>query len=209
MFLPIATLNGRFESPLVILIFLAFFGLSGASLGASLGAEQGVLATGKVVSPPYGAVKLCDRYLELCDGSSRLEKTVMENTLALAARINAEINARYPQRSDMERFGQDDFWAPVDSMGGDCEDFALRKKRELLDHGVPFSRLRIATVLDSELRPHAVLLIRINGTDFVLDNMVDDIVDWRATAYTFVRVEDPTVRGQWRMVVGPASLLNF
>lgn len=193
----------RIEAVLSAAILFAYFGLSGISFGA----ERGVLATGKVVSPPHGAAKLCDRYFDLCDTSAAGKNTDVKNVLKIAVWINAAVNARYPQRSDRERFGQDDFWAPVDSKGGDCEDFALRKKRELLDYGVPLSMLRIATVLDNERRPHAVLLVRINGTDWVLDNLVNDIVAWHATSYVFVRVEDPAVRGQWRMVVGPGSLL--
>lgn len=89
--------------------------------------------------------------------------------------VNDEVNA-LPYVSDAARYNAPDFWARVDSEGGDCEDFALAKLKRLIDRGWPISRLRLACVyVEPAVQPpdnyHAVLWVQgINRKEYVLDN---------------------------------------
>lgn len=83
--------------------------------------------------------------------------------------VNREINA-LPYRADIERYGRPEFWAEVDQDGGDCEDFARRKRHELLQLGWPPSALRLATCWDEMGGYHAVLTVDTDRGTLVLDN---------------------------------------
>lgn len=87
--------------------------------------------------------------------------------------VNEKVNA-YPYRSDPERYGKKEFWEVADSLGGDCEDYALAKLRLLLSLGFPIKALRLATCtigFSSKYREgHAVLVVDCPGEYYVLDN---------------------------------------
>ncbi len=84
-----------------------------------------------------------------------------------------------------------------DAARGDCEDYALYKKRELIRLGIPPEQLLIAAVLDKQRRIHAVLVVRTGSQDLVLDNLTSRIVPWNRTGYTFLRLQDPDQPSRW------------
>lgn len=58
--------------------------------------------------------------------------------------------------------------------GGDCEDFAIAKYYALKELGMGVDRLRIAGVWNKKLRTgHAVLVVRVDGREWALDNLSD------------------------------------
>jgi predicted transglutaminase-like cysteine proteinase len=56
----------------------------------------------------------------------------------LVQEINARVNT-FPYETDMSRFHAPDFWERIADGGRDCEDFALEKRAQLLQAGVPLS----------------------------------------------------------------------
>jgi predicted transglutaminase-like cysteine proteinase len=97
-------------------------------------------------------------------------------------RVNRIVN-RVPYRMDSANFGAADYWATPNeffSRGGDCEDYAIAKYFALKELGVPPNdmRLLVLTNLDWN-QPHAVLLVKSANEVLVLDNLNDQVVDWR------------------------------
>jgi predicted transglutaminase-like cysteine proteinase len=100
--------------------------------------------------------------------------------------VNAYAN-RIPYRSDLDRHGVADYWAtPRETFGrsADCEDYAIVKYLSLRKLGWSASELRIV-VLKHEVRNelHAVLVAYVNGTAYVLDNLIPDVREHAAIAY--------------------------
>jgi predicted transglutaminase-like cysteine proteinase len=71
--------------------------------------------------------------------------------------VNAHVNATVIEVSDRELYGKDDVWALPVNGKGDCEDFALLKRKLLVERGWPASALKIAAVTTPQGEAHAVL----------------------------------------------------
>lgn len=172
-------------------------------------ARTGMMELGRVVPPPSGAGALCRDLPWACAGTRAATSPAAADLLRLAEAINRATNRRYPTISDRRRFGREDHWAVLGPRGGDCEDFALTKMRALLAAGVAARDLRIATVLDADRQPHAVLIVSVEDEDLVLDNLTDRILPWNATGYVFLRMQDREDGRLWRIVRGAHSLASL
>jgi hypothetical protein len=100
--------------------------------------------------------------------------------------VNAYAN-RVAYRSDLDRHGVADHWAtPRETLGrsADCEDYAIIKYLSLRKLGWPAAELRLV-VLKHEIRNelHAVLVAYVDGTAYVLDNLVPDVREHAAIGY--------------------------
>ena len=124
-----------------------------------------------------------------------------EVVMALAQVINGRFNALIRYRTDQAVWGVEERWIrPFSQFGarvGDCEDYALEKRAALLEAGVPAERLRMAVVWSSATGIHAVLIVRTDDGDFVLDNAVSDVRRVDQTGY------------DWRSVQSGAHLLAW
>ena len=56
------------------------------------------------------------------------------------SRVNSSVNHRIAERSDVATSGKADDWS-LPRKQGDCEDFAILKKSELIQRGWPASAL--------------------------------------------------------------------
>jgi predicted transglutaminase-like cysteine proteinase len=63
----------------------------------------------------------------------------------------------------------------------------LLKRRILIQRGWPATALLITVVRDESNEGHAVLTVRTDRGDFVLDNKVNHVKAWADTPYTFVK----------------------
>jgi predicted transglutaminase-like cysteine proteinase len=154
------------------------------------------LAAMRVVAAPSAARDHCGRYPWACArGASR--PGTPGDALALARAVNRAVNSEVRQVTDRSQYGREDIWGLPTARGGDCEDFALEKKRRLIEAGLPGSALLIATVLDRQRRGHAVLVLRTRSGDFVLDNLGNQVVPWYRTGYSFLRMQNPSAPQKW------------
>lgn len=145
---------------------------------------------------PMGFNGVCQRYDWAC-AADRQSGVANRAILRLAARINSRINRRVRSISDRRQYNQPEVWALPTRRGGDCEDFALLKKRELIAAGVSPNMLLMATVLDRRRNSHAVLVLRTDEGDFVLDNLTNQIHHWQDTGYTFLKLQNPSRPANW------------
>lgn len=145
---------------------------------------------------PEGAQAICQTYAWAC-AASAAKGLGDGDELEWVAAVNSQINHSVRAIEDDRQYGVADVWTLPTQTGGDCEDFALLKKRELISHGLDPRRLLIATVLDRQRNPHAVLVFRSAQGDLVLDNLTDQIRPWHATKYMFLQMQDPDRPSRW------------
>ena len=94
--------------------------------------------------------------------------------------INRQMNAA-PYITDIRNYGVDDYWATPKQFlyrDGDCEDYAIVKYMSLRALGFTPDDMRLVVLQDNNLRiAHAVLVTYIDGTAFVLDNQIKQLVE--------------------------------
>ncbi len=153
-------------------------------------------------APPDAYIEFCQSYPEACTlgGASILEWTPV-NRLVIE-QLNINVNQEIVFVHDWELNGLDDVCDYPYQCTGDCEDFALEKRRRLVEAGFPSASLTMAIAYHTDqLFPHAVLLIESDQGTWVLDNVDDPIRCWDAVPYTFTSRERPD--GLWDRFVRP------
>lgn len=159
------------------------------------------------VTPPPGAQGICATYDWACAKSNRT--ILVDDALMQTVRtVNSRANRSIRPISDFNQYRIMERWSLPTARGGDCEDYALYKKRELIRVGIPAEQLLIAVVLDRKRQPHAVLILRTGTQDLVLDNMNSRILPWQKTGYTFLRLQDPRQPSRWVSVMAGGILPN-
>jgi predicted transglutaminase-like cysteine proteinase len=109
-------------------------------------------------------------------------------------RVNAQVNRAIVFRSDEQTWGVEDYWALPLEQGtrfGDCEDYVLEKRHELLAAGVPAQALSIALVTTSWGESHSVLLVATDRGEYVLDNLSGWVSPWTQAGYHWVARQVP------------------
>ena len=72
--------------------------------------------------------------------------------------------------TDMDHWGVVERWNYPDDGYGDCEDYALLKRRMLIEAGWPREALLMTVVRDKRGDGHAVLTVKTDKGEFILDN---------------------------------------
>lgn len=114
-------------------------------------------------------------------------------------RINRSINRAIRPVHDLASSGLEDVWS-VKPRAGDCEDYALTKRSQLIKMGWPTGALSIATVYAPRVGHHAVLVVRTNRGDYVLDNLKEKILPWKRTGYRWNKVQTPENPMLWATI---------
>jgi predicted transglutaminase-like cysteine proteinase len=111
--------------------------------------------------------------------------------------VNTSVNDAIWPQSDQSHYKRLEYWMiPTDGYG-DCEDYALTKKRDLMAAGLPESALRLAIVDAGRNGRHMVLTVAAVKGDYVLDNLRGDIVTWNKTGYVWLERQNPTYPLGW------------
>ncbi len=118
--------------------------------------------------------------------------------------VNNRVNDGVRALVDQRHWGVPDVWSFPDDGYGDCEDYQLLKRRLLAEAGLPRRAMRMTVVIDEQGEGHAVLMIRTDRGDFVLDNKSRAVVPWHQTGYVFVKRESESHRG-WVSLGGATS----
>lgn len=180
---------------LIGIAFAALVVTTGASAARAQGAGIPVASAPASASgdarAPYAWTDFCKRMPSECRTDSREPEQVtltpkLWNTIvSINSRTNREITAI----TDEEHWGVVDRWdLPTDGKG-DCEDYALLKRVRLAEAGLPRRALLMTVVIDEENAGHAVLMIRTDRGDYVLDNKRNAILPWSQTGYVYVKRE--------------------
>ena len=118
--------------------------------------------------------------------------------------VNQRVNSTIKAVTDADHWGVVDTWGFPDDGRGDCEDFQLLKRRLLAESGLPRRAMRMTVVIDELGEGHAVLVIRTNQGDYVLDNKTSSILPWHRTGYVYIKRESQDSVG-WVSLGGIAT----
>ena len=116
---------------------------------------------------------------------------------SLLNEINRSVNKSVEAITDQEHWGRVERWDYPDDGKGDCEDFSLLKRKQLINAGVAIENLSLAVVRDTTDNGHAVLLVRTDRGEFVLDNQTNEIKPWNQTNYRFIKQQSRTNPNEW------------
>jgi predicted transglutaminase-like cysteine proteinase len=115
--------------------------------------------------------------------------TLSQDTWLILSEVNERVNRTILAVTDRDHWGVVDRWDYPDDGLGDCEDIQLLKRRLLIRAGLPQRALRMTVVLDEQGEGHAVLMVRTDRGDFILDNKRDAVLAWQQTGYHYVKRE--------------------
>ena len=73
----------------------------------------------------------------------------------------------------------------------------LEKRRELAAKGISLSNLLITVVRKPDGEGHAVLTVRTDKGDFILDNLSDSVKAWGETDYRYLKRQSSVNTGRW------------
>ncbi len=181
------------------LFALALLGVAGMTAANAQGQSAFMQVIGKTTQP-IGHHDLCARLPIECrertasDEPVHLTPVLWNEMIA----VNDNVNTAIEPDTDMHIYGVEEYWAYPDTIGkGDCEDYVLLKRRELMQRGWPAGSLLITVVRQTNGDGHAVLTVRTDRGDLVLDNLEGKIKLWEATDYQFIKRQSDTDSGRW------------
>ena len=131
-------------------------------------------------------------------GTSQPRDIVMSQTAWRdLVRVNKWVNETIKPITDMDHWGVIEKWSlPTDGYG-DCEDYVLLKRKMLIDAGWPREALLITVVRDKKGEGHAVLTVKSDKGEFVLDNQNETVLAWTETGYRFVKRQSQSDPNVW------------
>ncbi|WP_435528399.1 transglutaminase-like cysteine peptidase [Mesorhizobium shangrilense] len=170
---------------------------------------EGAMATGGPTSQPVGHYDFCKAHPGECSirPASLAPATMSSALLRKLTSVTAKVNAAVKPMSDLDIYGKDEVWAYPDNGVGDCEDYVLEKRRELGRMGVSLANLLITVVRKPDGEGHAVLTVRTDKGDYVLDNLNDKVKVWDQTGYRFLKRQAIDNTGRWVSIRGGQQVL--
>ncbi|MBW9052707.1 transglutaminase-like cysteine peptidase [Rhizobium mesosinicum] len=136
---------------------------------------------------PFAHVMFCARNPDECTARGDVSEISLS---PLAEKQLGDVNASVNRsiRPVDERSDQGDVWQ-VNVTAGDCEDFALTKRDHLIAMGWSSKALRIAVTKTPTGKGHAVLVVRTDRGDLVLDNRTNAINSWKDTDLRWLMIQ--------------------
>jgi predicted transglutaminase-like cysteine proteinase len=158
----------------------------GAPTASARSDQQLFITLGAPARPPFGWVNFCAEYAPECETKPLEARDVVLTPKAWTdlGRINKWVNDSVWPITDMDHWGVIDRWNYPDDGYGDCEDYVLLKRK-------------ITVVLDRNGDGHAVLTVKSDKGEFILDNQSPEILLWSETGYHFVKRQSQNDPNNW------------
>lgn len=162
------------------------------------------------VLPPIGHSRFCLQYPDDCeihgiDFRHRKIALTLERWNELTG-VNRQVNRDIIPEITRGN-GATEQWV-ISPPAGDCKDYAITKRHQLLARGWPSRALLLAEVVVPSGEHHLVLVVRLADVDLVLDNLHSDI--WTApmtyAEYQWVRIETPQNPKFWARARLPETI---
>jgi predicted transglutaminase-like cysteine proteinase len=154
------------------------------------------------VLPPMSHSLFCVRYPQDCEVKKMAFRghkfELTPQRWADLMEVNAGVNRGIaPERNLLGLAGEKWLISPA---RGDCNDYAVTKRHDLLARGWPSRALLLAEVVVPDGEHHLVVVIRSAQGDFVLDNLTGAIKPWSKAPYRWVRVQTPSNPKWWAAI---------
>jgi len=169
------------------------------SVASSAYAAPASMIVGGATSQPIGHYDFCKIHIAECSIRSpgSVPEPMTGKLLHEISTVNRTVNTRVKPMSDFDNYGKEEWWAYPDNGFSDCEDYALEKQRELTAAGVAIANLLMTVVRKPDGEGHAVLTVRTDKGDFILDNLTDKVRLWNQTSYRYLKRQASDNTGHW------------
>lgn len=150
-------------------------------------------------SVPIGHHEFCRIHRSECGANDRVVDAVLlnEERWEQLVGVNNAVNRDIVPVTDLELYQVEELWAYPDDGYGDCEDIALAKRRQLIAAGWEPSTLLMAVVRENNGNGHAVLMVRTDRGDLVLDNQDGMVRVWIETPYQYIKRQSQQHAAVW------------
>jgi predicted transglutaminase-like cysteine proteinase len=112
--------------------------------------------------------------------------------------VNRTVNSSiHPERNQDGLAGEKWLLSPA---RGDCNDYAVTKRHQLITRGWPARTVLLSEVVTGSGEHHLVTVVRTNDGDLVLDNLTEQIMPWSRTPYRWVRIQTPKNPNYWASI---------
>jgi len=179
---------------------LAAGALAFAAFASPAGANELLFVSiGEQTRPPIGWVDFCAEHPVECRVAPTTPRDVVLSNKAWTdlSRINKWVNDNVKPMTDLEHWGVVEKWSYPDDGYGDCEDYVLLKRRMLMEAGWPREALLITVVREKNGNGHAVLTVKTDKGEFILDNQEERILLWSETSYRYVKRQSQSDPNRW------------
>ena len=173
--------------------------LSGAGSAAAVDLSNPAFTKERgATSTPVGYYQFCKMWPAECVGRDATNPVVLTDPLwQQLTSVNLAVNAAVRPVTDQDLYHVAEYWTYPQGGAGDCEDFVLEKRRELIANGWPEADLLIAVVRKLDGEGHAVLIAHTDRGDLVLDNLDGGVRVWSDTPYVYVKRQSGADNRQW------------
>lgn len=182
----------------IILAIVASINLAGGTGAiASPAGSDHMVVTGRTTQP-IGHYEYCKEYRSDCEVRSRDTRPMQltrERWNEMVA-VNDAVNRSIAPATDYEIYQVEEYWTYPGQVG-DCEDYVLLKRHMLMQKGWPASSLLVTVVRQKNGDGHAVLTVRTDRADYVLDNLEARVMPWKETEYQFLKRQSAANSGRW------------
>ena len=186
----------RFSStyPLSLLATLVTLGASSSALAES---QSQMTVLGRT-SQPIGHYNFCLQNPHECQENmvNPLAPKLTRKMWNQMVEANHYANSSVEPVTDLEQYEREEHWT-MPGKYGDCEDYVLLKRQLLIDHGWPVSSLLVTVVKQPNGEGHAVLTVRTDNSDYILDNLNGKILPWNKTRYHYLKRQSTLHSGRW------------
>jgi predicted transglutaminase-like cysteine proteinase len=180
-------------------LFISLVIIFAACLAGQASAKQLFMPIGGYTSQPIGHYEFCQRLPADC-AIRTAHPRALELTRSMwktLVDVNNHVNTTIIPKTDMDVWGQEEYWGYPVKGEGDCDDIVLEKRRLLLERGIPASDLLITVVRLPNGEGHAILTVATDLGDFILDNLEPQILLWTNTDYEFLKRQSELHTGRW------------
>ena len=154
---------------------------------------------------PFQHVRFCLRYPSDCKSNATENERIDldAQTTELLKRVNHSVNISIIPTPKSYGPNLGDGWTIAPDMG-DCNDYAVTKRHELLENGLPSKALRLSVVKTASGIGHLVLVVVTTKGDIVMDNLTEVIRPWQSTDYHWLKIQSATDSKFWYEIKAPA-----
>jgi predicted transglutaminase-like cysteine proteinase len=149
--------------------------------------------------PPMAFTMFCLKYTEECKPrrmvfrGGRLKLTA--ERWADLREVNHSVNTGIRPQANLEGLAGEK-WL-LHPASGDCNDYAVTKRHELIARGWPARAVLLSEVVTNWGEHHLVVVVRTFSGDLVLDNLTENIMPWSRKPYRWVRIQMPKNPNYW------------
>ncbi|WFS25191.1 transglutaminase-like cysteine peptidase [Rhizobium rhododendri] len=164
--------------------------------GQAKGSDTAItrIVEGERTLAPFASVVFCVQQPDQCKDTGGADVVMLDEAHRRELTdVNSAVNRSIRPVNDPPGT---DIWS-VDVAQGDCEDFALTKRKHLLALGWSSRALRIAVARTPSGEGHAVLIANTSEGDLVLDNRTGRIKDWLSTDLHWVMFQSEQGPQRW------------